>query len=585
MRTNIFSSVIGTEYFKDKMFNYSPSSLVAYYRLGETSGTDAVDETGNYNGTYVNDYTSVAGLVGQDTDGAISFDITDSPRINLSVLAPVITAKSRYTFVFTFQTTLKSGAGNPLLCMYTAADATRLIKLETNNDGHVALFRNGMSNLYSSGVDYADGKRHTIRLTVDNEPAGTTHGLWVDGIRVGGAESGYTDGYNAENIYINASAINYGTNIIDEILVYDWHYSMEDGEDLYYNYLFRNFFQTNEVVSLADSNAINRFIAALLSDNITVTESTLVSYVMHLVLNETIISSDHLYTFAQEIVHELTSHADSITVINHIKTALKEVITDTTVITDQMVMLQNVAELINVLDTNLLQWLLTLSENIGVQETVDTLYKFLTSINELTNHTDNSQYSVYIVAVVHDNINVTDTVTPSNIFKVLLHDIISLSGGIDLGGGEYYTFVANTKTLGLSEYISYDFNSLSDGLAVNATGIYQLSDDDSNEQVEAEIRTGLLDFGTSKHKQIVYAYLGLTNDDNIIFKTNTIQNGIRKERFYKLTPSTAATDTRRVQLGKGVKGDLWQFAITNVDGADFSLDELEVLPLVLTRRI
>ena len=48
---------------------------VAYWRLGESSGNVAVDETGNYNGTYVGTPTlGVDGLLVGDADTAVTFD-------------------------------------------------------------------------------------------------------------------------------------------------------------------------------------------------------------------------------------------------------------------------------------------------------------------------------------------------------------------------------------------------------------------------------------------------------------------------------------------------------------------------------
>ena len=42
---------------------------------------------------------------------------------------------------------------------------------------------------------------------------------------------------------------------------------------------------------------------------------------------------------------------------------------------------------------------------------------------------------------------------------------------------------------------------------------------------------------------------------------------------------------RRVKLAKGLNGNTWQFTITNIDGADFMLKQLEVIPLKSKRRI
>ena len=60
---------------------------VAYWRLGESSGTVAVDETGNYNGTYVGSPTlGVDGLLLGDTNTAVSFDGVDQEFTNSSVI-------------------------------------------------------------------------------------------------------------------------------------------------------------------------------------------------------------------------------------------------------------------------------------------------------------------------------------------------------------------------------------------------------------------------------------------------------------------------------------------------------------------
>ncbi|MCP3673123.1 MAG: hypothetical protein GY829_01440, partial [Gammaproteobacteria bacterium] len=66
---------------------------IAYYRLGESSGTTAVDEVGNFDGTYVNTPTlGAAGLLVGNTDTSI---ITDgiSSYVNLN---SALTALQQY---------------------------------------------------------------------------------------------------------------------------------------------------------------------------------------------------------------------------------------------------------------------------------------------------------------------------------------------------------------------------------------------------------------------------------------------------------------------------------------------------------
>jgi hypothetical protein len=64
----------------------SGPGLLAYWRLGEASGTAAADVTGTYNGTYVNKPTlGSAGAIVNDPDTAVTFNGT-SQRVNLPSL-------------------------------------------------------------------------------------------------------------------------------------------------------------------------------------------------------------------------------------------------------------------------------------------------------------------------------------------------------------------------------------------------------------------------------------------------------------------------------------------------------------------
>jgi hypothetical protein len=67
----------------------SDPALLAYWRLGEASGTAAADVTGNYNGTYVNKPTlGSAGAIVNDPNTAVTFNGT-SQRVTLPSLPSV----------------------------------------------------------------------------------------------------------------------------------------------------------------------------------------------------------------------------------------------------------------------------------------------------------------------------------------------------------------------------------------------------------------------------------------------------------------------------------------------------------------
>jgi hypothetical protein len=65
-----------------------------------------------------------------------------------------------------------------------------------------------------------------------------------------------------------------------------------------------------------------------------------------------------------------------------------------------------------------------------------------------------------------------------------------------------------------------------------------------------------------------------------------VDNGQLHEHWFKALDLTADTPReQRVLFALGLRSRYWQFELVNVDGADFEIDELELHPLVLTRRV
>src|SRR6266536_1475171 len=82
----------------------STSGLVSYWRLGETSGTAALDSKGTNTGTYQNGVTlGAAGALTNDSDTAASFNGSTN-RVSLPALAAVT------NFTIEGWTNLASGA-------------------------------------------------------------------------------------------------------------------------------------------------------------------------------------------------------------------------------------------------------------------------------------------------------------------------------------------------------------------------------------------------------------------------------------------------------------------------------------------
>lgn len=187
--------------------------------------------------------------------------------------------------------------------------------------------------------------------------------------------------------------------------------------------------------------------------------------------------------------------------------------------------------------------------------------------------------------VLKDSVNISETITINQVLNELLQDVIHFGGVIDFDG-ETYTFVLNTENEAISTYSNFSFNSISGNTAATDTGIYELTGvDDSGVEIDADIKTGLMDFGSNQHKQVPYAYIGHSSNGTIIFKTVVTLYGNKKERWYEMKLTKDATDTTRIKLGRGVKSKYWQFELINVAGADFDVESIDLLPLELKRRV
>lgn len=171
-------------------------------------------------------------------------------------------------------------------------------------------------------------------------------------------------------------------------------------------------------------------------------------------------------------------------------------------------------------------------------------------------------------------------------------DMLTFIGRLPLGGEDYQAWVLNADSLGVTEYTNFPLDSLADTprgtFGLTSTGLYELTGDtDDGVPIEALLRTGDLAFSTSAHKRVDRAYLYLTSTDDVYLKTISTYRGQRKEAWYRVNYRADADDgqTRRVRLGKGLRGTTWAFELSNINGGDFDVRGAEVMPLQLARRV
>lgn len=122
--------------------------------------------------------------------------------------------------------------------------------------------------------------------------------------------------------------------------------------------------------------------------------------------------------------------------------------------------------------------------------------------------------------------------------------------------------------------------------AAGPDGLYELTGNtDDGQPIEARVTTGLNDLGTPLLKTVDAAYVGYTADAALTLTATVGQADGEQSINYTLADTAAAMTQARVKLGKGVKARYWQFALANQAGGDFTIETLEVLPVVLERRV
>lgn len=142
------------------------------------------------------------------------------------------------------------------------------------------------------------------------------------------------------------------------------------------------------------------------------------------------------------------------------------------------------------------------------------------------------------------------------------------------------------KRLGISQYHSFNFNSMCvfNGvpLGANENGIFSLDGDtDNGEEIDSTIELPLSDFGSSRSKRLRRVFVGYEAEGSLDLSVATDEVD---EHTETLTATAANQHGSYVSIPRSLKGRYWSVKIGNQDGCDFSIDEISILPIVLSRR-
>lgn len=148
----------------------------------------------------------------------------------------------------------------------------------------------------------------------------------------------------------------------------------------------------------------------------------------------------------------------------------------------------------------------------------------------------------------------------------------------------YDAYSINLKNGALTEYdgFAFDFVVRFQGAQYGVLGgnLYLLEGaTDAGTAIAAMIETAPSDFESSLLKRIPYIYVGVKG-------TERLQVSATADERTLIASSTATIGrTRRAKMARGVKGRFWGVKVQNVAGEDFAIDSLEMLPMVLGRKV
>jgi hypothetical protein len=145
------------------------------------------------------------------------------------------------------------------------------------------------------------------------------------------------------------------------------------------------------------------------------------------------------------------------------------------------------------------------------------------------------------------------------------------------------TFDTNSRSLATSQLKGFNFAAMGkvgeNYIGINSEGFYILTGDtDDGTQIDAWIKTGLTDLGIPAEKRLRKIYLGIKTDGDI--EIDVIADG-NVSRTYTVLSTSGIQKRIRLAVGRDGKGTYWSFVIRNKKGVQFTIDFIQILPVVL----
>lgn len=148
---------------------------------------------------------------------------------------------------------------------------------------------------------------------------------------------------------------------------------------------------------------------------------------------------------------------------------------------------------------------------------------------------------------------------------------------------ERLSICMNQRSGAVTQFIGFNFNSFAqmgeNYLAANEDGLFHLGGgDDNGIPIDAFFIPKTCDFGDFRKKRFLRAYLGLRGDGALNLSLNADDGPWQSFTAVHDTSQNQRQHGCRVPLNSKIHGRYWTFRISNVEGSDFILDSIQLIP-------
>lgn len=200
-------------------------------------------------------------------------------------------------------------------------------------------------------------------------------------------------------------------------------------------------------------------------------------------------------------------------------------------------------------------------------------------------------------AVLRETVEVGTGVVGAAEVMAQLREGVGIALHLNVEGEQATAYVLNTElgAAGATTYQNYPFNSFAriggehgEQYGMTPDGIRRIGgDSDAGAPINAAARFAMTNLGSGVAKRMQAAYLGYASNGDIRLKAIVVApDGKREAWCYRMIDMPGEdVQQARIQIGQGLKSVYWGFGLESIDGSSFTLDLIDLHPLVLDQRM